>query len=278
MNNPNPLIPQGSFQQQSRGKSNIKIAVFTILAIHVVLLGGLLMQGCKRGGDTPAEQTSQVQEPPPMTNEVPNLPPPVAERPPATPAVPAAVPVVTPQAAPLLPAAVEPPATDGKTHVIAKNETLSDIALKYHVSVKAIQEANPGLNPLRLQIGQKINIPPPSTAAASPPPAPAPAAPNVTPTAAARTVVKNASTPSNGATASESVDGRVEGRNDGDIIIYTVKEGDALEKIARNHGTTVKTIRSLNNLRTDRINVGDKLKIPARTVQYGTPSGTVTKP
>ena len=46
MNTPNPLIPQGILSQ-TRGKTNMRIVVFTILALHVVLLGGLLMQGCK---------------------------------------------------------------------------------------------------------------------------------------------------------------------------------------------------------------------------------------
>ena len=47
MNSPNPLIPQGLLTKESKGKTNIRIVVFTILALHVLLLGGLLMQGCK---------------------------------------------------------------------------------------------------------------------------------------------------------------------------------------------------------------------------------------
>jgi LysM repeat protein len=37
-----------------------------------------------------------------------------------------------------------------------------------------------------------------------------------------------------------------------------------LEKIAKNNGTSVKAIKSLNNLKTDRINAGQKLKLPAK--------------
>ena len=49
MSTPNPLIPQGTLQAKaSRGASNIRIAVATIIAIHVVFFGGLLLQGCKR--------------------------------------------------------------------------------------------------------------------------------------------------------------------------------------------------------------------------------------
>src|SRR5678815_1385358 len=53
MSNPNPLIPQGTFQAQAtKGASNVRIAVATIVAIHVVFFGGLLLQGCKRDTKT----------------------------------------------------------------------------------------------------------------------------------------------------------------------------------------------------------------------------------
>ena len=43
---------------------------------------------------------------------------------------------------------------------IRRGDTLSEIAARHHVGLKALQAANPGVNPLRLQIGQSINIPP----------------------------------------------------------------------------------------------------------------------
>jgi LysM repeat protein len=43
-----------------------------------------------------------------------------------------------------------------------------------------------------------------------------------------------------------------------------VKSGDSLTKIAKAHGTTVKVIKAENNLNTDHIKVGQKLKISAR--------------
>ena len=45
--------------------------------------------------------------------------------------------------------------------------------------------------------------------------------------------------------------------------IYTVKAGDNLWLIARSFNTKVSTLRSLNNLTTDTLQVGDKLKIPS---------------
>ena len=47
------------------------------------------------------------------------------------------------------------PAGPGE-HVVAKGETLGAIARKAGISVKALQELNPGVNPNRLQIGQKL--------------------------------------------------------------------------------------------------------------------------
>jgi LysM repeat protein len=45
---------------------------------------------------------------------------------------------------------------------------------------------------------------------------------------------------------------------------YTVKSGDNLEKIAIGHSTTVKAIKELNSLATDRIKIGQKLKLPTK--------------
>lgn len=44
-------------------------------------------------------------------------------------------------------------------HVIQSGETLGLLAQRYKVSLEAILQANPGINPNRLQIGQQIVIP-----------------------------------------------------------------------------------------------------------------------
>src|SRR6478672_10966599 len=46
MNTPSPLVPQGT--SPSKNKSTIRIAFFTILIVHVVFIGGLLIQGCTK--------------------------------------------------------------------------------------------------------------------------------------------------------------------------------------------------------------------------------------
>ncbi|MBS0635013.1 MAG: LysM peptidoglycan-binding domain-containing protein [Verrucomicrobia bacterium] len=43
---------------------------------------------------------------------------------------------------------------------------------------------------------------------------------------------------------------------------YKVKSGDSLEKIAKEHGTTIEAIRRENNLSKDTIYPGQKLHIP----------------
>lgn len=43
----------------------------------------------------------------------------------------------------------------------------------------------------------------------------------------------------------------------------TVKRGDALEKIARANGTTVKEIKKINHLISDALAIGQKLRVPA---------------
>jgi peptidoglycan endopeptidase LytE len=45
---------------------------------------------------------------------------------------------------------------------------------------------------------------------------------------------------------------------------YQVKSGDSLEKIAAQNGTSVKVLKELNALPSDRIKIGQKLKLPAK--------------
>ncbi|KAF3361491.1 putative muropeptidase (Autolysin) [Chlamydiales bacterium STE3] len=45
-------------------------------------------------------------------------------------------------------------------------------------------------------------------------------------------------------------------------IEVTVKRGDALEKIARNHGTSVEALRKANRLNNDKLKIGQVLRIP----------------
>jgi len=46
------------------------------------------------------------------------------------------------------------------------------------------------------------------------------------------------------------------------IRVYKVKRGDTLASIARKHGTSVSSLRSMNNLKSGRIRVGQRLRVP----------------
>jgi LysM repeat protein len=227
MNNQSPLVPQSSFlEQKNKGRTRVMIAVFVALSINGIGLMALLMQGCQK----PPETTSTPPEP---TNATPAFveptntpaPPPtnVAVTPtPAPPPVPA-----NPTPEPVIPPA--PPA-GGTEYTITKGDTFGLLAKKFHVSAKAIADANPGVDPTKLKVNQKIHIPAPAAA---------------TPSAAGNTSAEPMAT--------------------GGEPTYTVKSGDNLSTIAKEKGVTVKALRAANNLKTDRITVGQKLKIPTKT-------------
>jgi len=223
MNNESPLIPQGSFlEQKNRGRARVRIAVFVVLAIHGIGLMALLMQGCKPNVPTTEEvytDTNVLVAPFEPTNE-PLLPEPVAPVVTETSMPPIVEPPVTPP-----PEVTAPTTTEYK---IVAGDTFSGLAKKFNVSVNAILAANPKVDPNRLQIGQVVTIPPPTSGGA--------------------VADTTASTPDNGSQ------------------IYTVRSGDTLTKIANQFGTTIKALRTANNLRTDRIRVGDRLKIPAQPI------------
>ena len=201
-------------EQKNKGHARVKIAVFFVLAVHGIGLMALLMQGC-----------GQSREPVPPIDVVDTNPPPAFVEPAPTPAMTSTPPVVVTAPTMSEPSVPPPPvAPSGATeYTIVKGDYLEKIAKNFHVSVNALLEANPGIMPTKLQIGQKINIPPP--------PEPGAMAPAVAPGA-------------------------------GMEQVYTVKSGDNLTKIATKFGTTVKALRAANNLKTDSIKVGQKLTIP----------------
>ena len=215
MNTPNnPFVPQRTLLElQSRRRSQFKLAVFCALAVGVTGLTAML--GCKR--EKPPEDNFS------LTTGI-NTDVTIATD---TNSFPSATNVV----------AYNPPAMDTNTYVqppietmtgadykIIKGDTLEKIAKKYGVSPKALENANPKINPKKMKIGDRVVIP-----------AAAPKA------------------------AAISAPGDAGSKNS-----YVVKPGDSLGKIAKSHGTTVNAIKAANNLTTDRINVKQVLKIPSK--------------
>jgi len=99
----------------------------------------------KIGSGTPSLRTGVVA---PLTGSA----GPVA-RPPGT------VEVLTPASTPMDPRRALPAAAP-RVHVIQAHETLGSIARQYGFKLDLLYAANPGLNPRRLQPGQKLNLPP----------------------------------------------------------------------------------------------------------------------
>ena len=193
----------------------MKIAFYTVVGLHVAAFCvALLFQGCKREQPLPPpenlEPTFVESNLPPMEPLIPEYaeptsPPPQMVEPPYVP-----------------PKETTPPVTQ---YTVQPGDTFSSIGNKLGISWKAILNANPGVEPTKLKIGQKIIIPPPTIEPSG----------TVTP-----------AIPDSGEQ------------------LYEVKSGDTLSGIARRHNTTVKAIRDANGLVTDRIIVGQKLKIPGK--------------
>ncbi len=239
MNTPNPLVPQGTFQD--KGKAQIRITVFAILAVHLVALGVLLIAGCNKKAEPEqaADNTGIPPVPPlPMDTNWPTPPVPTGTQdvtqlpPPVTPTQ-DLVNVIPPFVTPTPP---EPVATGASEHTISKGESFYTVGKKYGVGFKAIADANPGVNPARLKIGQKIIIPAGKAPAAS-----------------------------NGALAPAPTVGESAAKT------YKVKSGDNLGKIGKSFGVTPKQLRAANSLKTDQIKVGQTLKIPVKAAAAALP-------
>ena len=211
MNNSNPFVPQGSSlweQQKIKARARLRVAVFCTLSISILGLMALLIQGCR----PPAEEVVNTETNTPPTFETGSNMVMDATTPGATTTSNTQV-------------AIETPAPAMQEYTVMQGDTLSGIATKFGLtSWKAIQDANPGIEPTKLRPGMKLKIPPP--------PPPSATTTTVTPTAAP-----------------------------GEEL-YVVKSGDTLSGIATAKHTTVKALRAENNLTTDRIVVGQKLKIP----------------
>lgn len=241
MSSPNPLVPQGSLlEQQAKSKSAFHVAAL-IVVLHVGVLGGLLILGCKREETkTPASPiTDSFSSPAPIVTEtnVPMVDPfatnaaapnlaggAVTSAPPVT----LEPPVTQPPVTPVVPEAAQ--AAAGAEYVIKKGDIAYNLAKKNGVTLKQLQEANAGRDLGKLKVGDKIVIPGAHSALA----AAAGASTHATEPAAA-----------------------------GDGATYLVKRGDTLTKIAKKHGVTIKAIREANGLKSNEIQAGKKLRIPA---------------
>lgn len=207
-------------EQQDKARSSLKTKIFCAIGLNVVVLLGLLLTpGCKR------EQPQPEVQPEPIFSDT-NIPPDTAQGDPSV--MDSNVIQQTIVEPPPVPPII-PPEPSTIEYTIQKGDTYSTIAPKFNISVKALQAANPNVDPSKLQIGKKVNIPAPSATVAA---------------------------PAGGGTVVDVGSGET---------IYTVKSGDTLGKLATDFHSTVKAIQSANGLSDTRIKVGQKLKIPAKS-------------
>jgi len=210
-------------EQQDKARSSLKTKIYVAIGVNVaVLLGLLLTPGCKR------EQPQPQIQPEPTYSDT-NTAPAVTDTNTA-PAVTDTNVVQQPPTPIADPVPPTPPVATASEYTIQKNDTFSTIAPKFHISVKALQAANPNVDPSKLQIGKKLNIPAAATTSVTP--------------------------PSNGGTVVDIASG---------MTTYTVKSGDTLGKLATEFHTTVKAIEAANGLTDTKIKVGQKLKIPSKS-------------
>jgi LysM repeat protein len=232
-NTQSPLVPQGSLlDQKQTNRARVKVAVFFVLAVHAIGLMALLMQGCRKEEPVAQQTTDPAAAATASTVPATTTPASTTVVDNSTAGLPAApLAPVTAAATPVTPPAettATPAPGTASEYTVAQGDNFWTIGKKFGVSSKAIADANPTADPAKLKIGQKLHVP----------------APVAKTTPATATMVADA------ASGEQS---------------YTVKSGDNLLKIAGQYHTSVKAIRSANSLTTDRITVGQKLKIPKAT-------------
>ncbi len=139
------------------------------------------------------------------------------------------------------------PVEETTTYVVAKGDTLSQIASRYGVTVAEVMTLNGIGNPNAIRIGQKLVLP--GKIDVNKP---------VKPTApASRQPVKKLPAGSNA---------------------YVVQPGDCLSVIASKADVTTKALREANNLKGDTIFVGQTLAIPGGKPIAIKPTKAPTKP
>jgi LysM repeat protein len=212
-----------------------------IVGVHVVGIGALvLMPGC---GTTRSKSVGAPQQPvmPPTTPVV----EPVVKLPEPLPASIPEQPVVA-----QVPVKAEP-----KYYVIKSGDSLALIAKRFNVSVKDIVSMNHIANPGKIKPGQKLLLP------------------DYVDLSAKEVARKSVAKPAVKAAPKSSRPKAVAGEGE-----YIVKSGDMLSSIAYRQGTSVRALKDVNNLTSDRLRVGQKLVLPKGAAPRSADEPTVQAP
>ncbi|MFA4945435.1 MAG: LysM peptidoglycan-binding domain-containing protein [Lentisphaeria bacterium] len=245
----------------------ISIRSKTVMALGVASL--LLAAGCRssKPQDPGLLGPRQLVPPPavPAPAETPELTPPA----PTTPELTAKEAAALEQGLAKPSKPVAPPAVKPLTYTVKPGDTLSRIATIHGVSVAELAAFNKMTAKAVLRVGRTLQIPPggkyDAKAAARIPrlkkvaasAVPKPKAPTA-PAAAAAPEKPAAAGPAAAPTPGEK---------------YKVQPGDSLWLIAKKHSVHAADIRTLNNLKSDSLQVGQELLLPAAT---GAPAAPAT--
>lgn len=242
MNSTNPFVPQTSLlEQKNKNRARVKVAVLLIFAFNILLISPvLLIQACKRDSastDNTYETTSTTPTNDLTMDMAHNVPIPPSSMSNSLTSTLTQTPIPAPTPTPDTTIATMGSASE---YVIVKGDNLTSIAKRKGITLAALHAANPGVVDTKLKVGDKLKIPAPAIAA-------------------------TASTMGSSAAAAT-----------GDSTVYVVKSGDNLSKIATRYSTTPQALRSLNGLKTDKIYVGDKLKLPIKVTAAAVESSPLT--
>lgn len=145
-------------------------------------------------------------------------------------------------------------------HTVRKGETITTVARKYGVSAANLRRWNSLRSKSSLRVGQrlKVYLPAPKTESSTEPTTVATdtTATAVDSTAQAATQQTEPAKPATTKPANQTNANKMQ-----QPVYYTVKKGDSLSSIAAKNHTTVAKIKQLNNLKSDVIQVGKRLRV-----------------
>ncbi len=150
---------------------------------------------------------------------------------------------------------VNPPATQGTYHHVVKNgETFSSIARERGVSVAALTKANKNVDPARLSINQRLNVPGLQVASRDSGDRVIDGGPPAHPTAYRPDTLESEAEPENEEAANAP------------SVSYHVTTDDSQESLVRKFNTTPSELRELNQMSAfDQFSPGTYIKVPWRS-------------
>jgi membrane-bound lytic murein transglycosylase D len=163
------------------------------------------------------------------------------------------------------------------TYVVRSGDSLGRLAQLSDVRAARIRELNPGVDFDRLQIGQRLRLPHDAAQRLTDRPSTAPALAAAAP-APPRASRSGSASAGAGASAGASGHGNGAATAGPSDAAHTVRDGETLWGIARQHGVEISAIQEANGLSGATIRPGQSLKIPQLATAGSTPTEHVVAP